>query len=65
MMKNAFYIILKAIFVLKIFNFFLFKVYFKIHDITTWLANNCNTHIAQYFTKKRQPDNDARSINRI
>ena len=21
-------------------------VNFKIHDITTWLTNNCNTHIA-------------------
>ena len=27
------------------------KVYFKIYDVTTWLANNCNTHIAQYLKK--------------
>ena len=25
---------------------------FKIHDFRTWLTNNCNTHIAQYLTKK-------------
>ena len=43
MMKNAFYFVLKAFFVL--------KCYFKIHDITTGLTNNYNTHIAQYFTK--------------
>ena len=27
------------------------KVNFKIHDVTTWLTNICNTHIAQYLTK--------------
>ena len=27
------------------------KVNFKIHDVTTWLTKNCNTHIAQYLTK--------------
>ena len=27
------------------------KVNFKIHDVATWLTNNCNTHIAQYLTK--------------
>ena len=31
-------------------------VNFKIHGIKTWLTNNCNTHIVQYFTKLRQPD---------
>ena len=58
-MKNVFYFILKALFVLKIFKFLsrLFghvgkrldekdKVNFKIHDVTTWFTNNCNTHIA-------------------
>ena len=63
MMKNAFYFILKALFVLKIFKFlsWLFghvgktawlenKVNFKIHDVTTWLTNNYNTHVAQYLT---------------
>ena len=24
------------------------KVNFKFHDVTTWLKNNCNIHIAQY-----------------
>ena len=27
------------------------KVYFRIPDVTTWLTNNCNTHISQYLTK--------------
>ena len=59
MMKNAFYFILKALFVL--FFSWLFwscrknglirKVNFKIQDVTTWLTNNCNAHIAQYLTK--------------
>ena len=57
MMKNAFYFILKVLFVLKIFKFlsWLFgdveKIAFKIHDFTTWLRNNCNKHIAQYLVK--------------
>ena len=64
MMKNASYFTLKALFVLKIFKFlsWLFghvakrldkkdKVNFKFYDVTAWLANNCNTHIAQYLEK--------------
>ena len=27
------------------------EVNIKIYDVTTWLTNNCNTHIAQYFKK--------------
>ena len=27
------------------------KVNFKIHDVTTWLTNNCNAHISQYFKR--------------
>ena len=27
---------------------------FKIADITTWLANNCDTHIDHYLKKERQ-----------
>ena len=63
MMKNAFYFILKALFS-RYLNFchdFMVmlkkridqkdKVNFKIHDVTAWLTNNCNTHIAQYLTK--------------
>ena len=62
MMKNAFYFTLKALFVLKIFKFLSWffghvtkrldkkdKVNFKFYDVTAWLANNRNTHIAQYF----------------
>ena len=41
------------------------KVNFKIYDVTTWLTNNYNTHIAQYLAKQRQPGNETWSINRI
>ena len=64
MMKNTFYFMSKALFVLKIFKFLsrLFghaakwldkkdKVNFKFYDITAWLTNNCNTHIVQYLKK--------------
>ena len=64
MMKSAFYFMLKALFVLKIFKFlsWLFdhvaklldkkdKVNFKFYDVTTCLTNNCNSHIAQYLEK--------------
>ena len=27
------------------------KVDFKIYDVTAWLIDNCNTHIAQYLEK--------------
>ena len=59
MVKNTFCFTSKALFVLKIFRFlsWLFgqvskrldekdKVNFKFYDITAWLANNRNTHIA-------------------
>ena len=65
MMKNSFYFMSKALFVLKIFKFLssLFchvaklldkkdKVNFKFQDVTTCLTNNCNTHIAQYLEVK-------------
>ena len=58
-MKNAFYVSLKALFVLKIFKFLssLFsqdkkrlelrdKINSNIYNVTTWLAKNYNTHIA-------------------
>ena len=64
MMKNALYLTLKAVFVLKVFKFlsrffghvekrfdWKDKVSFKFYDVTTWLINNCNTHIAQYLEK--------------
>ena len=60
--KNVFYFISKALFVLEIFKLssWLFghvakrldkkdKVNFRFYGITAWLTNNCNTHIAQYF----------------
>ena len=63
-MKNAFYFILKAYFVLKIVKFLSWRFnhvektawldrqdYFKIHDVTTWLENNCSRHIAQSLAK--------------
>ena len=40
------------------------KVNFKIHDVTNWLTNIYNTHIAQYLAKQRQLDNEAWSVNR-
>ena len=64
MMKNAFYLTLKVLFVLKIFKFLSWlsghvekrldlddKSNFKIYDVTTWETNNYNTHIVQYLTK--------------
>ena len=64
---NVFYFTLKILFVLKIFTFLSWffgyvekqldlndKTDFKIYDVTTWKANNCDTHIAQYFKKQRE-----------
>ena len=63
-MNNAFYFILKALFILKIFKLLSLTfwpcqkrldykdkamVNFEIHDVTAWLKNNCDTHIAQFF----------------
>ena len=58
-MKNAFYFILKVLFVLKIFKFLFWlfgqvektafqkdEVNFKIYDVKIWLRKNYNTHIA-------------------
>ena len=41
------------------------KVNFKFYDVTVWLTNNSNTHIAQYLEKQRQSDNEIWSVNRI
>ena len=67
MMRNNFYFTLKAFFVLNIFKFlpWLFglvakrlakkeKVNFKFYDVTDWLTNNCNTHIAQPLPKLKE-----------
>ena len=64
MMKNAFYFMLEALFVVQILTFlycisgFVEKrldkkamVNFKIHDVTAWITNLCNIHIAQYLKK--------------
>ena len=54
MMNNAFYFTLKALFVLKIFKFMVMlkkrldqkdEINFKIHDVTNWIINNCNTYV--------------------
>ena len=60
MMKDGFYFILKALFVLKIFRSCVLsfghvekrldyrgKVSFRIYYFTAWKTNNCNAHIAQ------------------
>ena len=33
------------------------------YDVTAWLTNTYNTHIVQYLTKERQPDNEIWSDN--
>ena len=76
MMKNAFSFILKALFVLKIFNFLsrLFhhikkrpdykdKANFKIHDVTTWLAKICNRHILANISRSK--DNQAMKFGQL
>ena len=63
-MKNAFYFMLKALFVLEIYKFLSYllgyvekrldtkaKVNFKIYDVTNWTANNYSKYIAQYLKK--------------
>ena len=77
-MKNVFYFNLKAHFVLKTLKFLscLFghigeqldykdKTKLKVFDVTTWLKNKCNTHIDLYLKKKRHPDSEIWSVNRI
>ena len=78
MMKNGFHFTSKALLVLKIFKFLsgFFgnaakrldkkdKVVFKFCDVTVWLANNRNTHVAQYFENQKQSDNKIWSFNRM
>ena len=77
-MKNAFYFILKALFLLKIFKFLSWysghvekrlgykeNVNFKIHDFTTCETNNYNIDFAQYLEKQMQSDNEKCSLNSI
>ena len=76
-MKNAFYFMLKALFVFETFKFFarLFSdvekqldqkasVYSKMYDVIDWATDNYNTPIAIYLKKQRQKDNEIWSINR-
>ena len=61
-MKNGFYFMLKAFFFLKIIKF-LSETFFVMeeNDLVRKLrlvSNNCNTHIAQYLTKKWQLHNE-------
>ena len=63
MLNNAFYFILKALFVLKIFTFFhkfgyvgkwldkKTRVIFKICDDTNWNTKNHNKHVASCLKK--------------
>ena len=75
-MKNAFYFILKALFVFKIFKFLISLFVhvvktsliinnFQIYDATTLLINNYNKHIAQYLRKLRQSDNETWLFKRL
>ena len=78
-MKNAFYFILKAPFVLEIFKFFLMtfwscrknglirKVNFKIHEVTAWLTNNYNTRISRISTPNisRSKDNQTMKLSQL
>ena len=65
-MKNAFYFMLKALFVLEIFAIlsrlfgFVEKFLHKIAmvDFRNWTTNNYNKHITQYFIKQRQSGNE-------
>ena len=78
MMKNAFYFMLKTLFVLGIITFlsWLFgyaekrldmktTVNFKTCDVTDWRIDNYNTHIIQYLKKKMQSGNEIWSVHKI
>ena len=55
MMKNAFYFTSKALFVFKLFKFFVLTFCYVAKrvdkNVTAWLTNKCNKHIAQHFEK--------------
>ena len=50
-MKNTFHFTLKGLLYLNFCLYLKDKVDFKIHDVTTWLTNNYNNHIAQFLRK--------------
>ena len=79
-MKNAFYFLLRALFLLMRYFSYIFgltfwlgrkrlnekvKVSFKIYDITEKTANNYNTYIAQYVNMQRQSGHEIWSVNEI
>ena len=66
MIKNAFYFISKALFILKIFRFLSWffghvakrldkrdQVSFRFYDVTAWLTNNRNTHILANISRSK------------
>ena len=76
-MNNDFYFILKTLF-LRYLNFCsdffghekkrLGKkawVNLKIYDVTNWIINNDDKHIAKCLKKQSQSDNEISSVNRI
>ena len=48
---NAFYFMLKSLFVLEKRLNKKAKVNFEIYDVTEWTPNNYNAHLTQYFGK--------------
>ena len=41
------------------------KITFKFYDVTAFLRNNRNRHIAQYLKNKKQSDNEIWSVSRM
>ena len=37
----------------------------RFYDVTDWLTNSSNTHIAQYLEKQRRSDNEIWSVDRM
>ena len=77
-MKNAFYFMLKAFFVLEIFAILPWPfayiekrfnkkatVSFKNYGVTDQTKNYCNTHITQYLKKWRQAGSATWSVKKI
>ena len=78
MTQNAFYLTLKALFLLEIFtllaqNFWSCQIRLEtkvnlnsqFYDVTDWTTINYNAHIPQYFKKQKHPDIEFFSHNRI
>ena len=40
-------------------------VNFKIYDVTDWITNNCNTHIAKYLKSWRQSGDEICSVKKM